>query len=51
MGPEIWTAQPEILMRRRLVPEHLILQLVRLGIVVNDQALKILSALIHDLTE
>ncbi len=38
-------------MRIRLVPEHLVLQLVGLRIVVNHQALKVLRALIHNLAE
>ena len=38
-------------MRRGLVPEDLILQLIGLCVVVNNQTLKILRALIHDLTE
>lgn len=51
MRPEFRIAQTEIGTRRRLVPEHLILQLVGLRIVVNDEALKVLRALVHDLAE
>ncbi len=51
MRPELWATEPEIRMRRGLIPKHLILQLVGLGVVVNHEALKILRALVHDLTE
>ena len=51
MGPEIRAAQPEILVRGRLVPEDLILEFVRLGVVINNQTLKILRALVHHLAE
>ena len=51
MGPEIGAAQTEILMRSRLVPEDLILQLVGLRVIVNHETLEILRALVHDLTK
>ena len=51
MRPEFRIAQPEIGTRCRLVPEYLVLQLVGLRIVVNDEALKVLRALVHDLAE
>jgi len=35
----------------RLIPEDLFVQFVGLRIVVDDQALKILGALVHDLTK
>ncbi len=49
--PELRRAQTEIGMRGSLVPEHLVLQLVRLRVVVDDQTLEVLRALGHDLTE
>ena len=51
LRPEFRRTQTEIRMGIRLVPEHLVLQLVGLRVVVNDQTLKILRALVHDLTE
>ncbi len=50
-GPKIRSAHPEIRMLIRLVPEHLVLQLVRLRIVVNHQALEVLRTLVHHLTK
>ena len=38
-------------MRCGLIPEHLVLQLVRFRVVVNHEALKVLRALVHNLTE
>ena len=38
-------------MRCRLVPEYLILQLVRLRIVIDHQTFEVLRTLVHDLTE
>ena len=51
MRPKLRTAEFEILVRSRLVPEDLILQFIRLGVVVNHQALKVLRTFVHDLTE
>ena len=49
--PELGAAQPEVRVRGRLIPKHLILQLVGLGVVINDETLEILRALVHDLAE
>jgi hypothetical protein len=49
--PELLGPQLERAVLLRLVPEDLLLQLVGFRIVVNDQALKILGALVHHLAE
>lgn len=51
MCPELGRTETEIRMRCRLVPEHLILQLVTLRVIIDDQALKVLRTLVHDLAE
>ena len=51
MSPEFRRANLKICVHLGLVPEDGILELIRLRIVVNDQALVVLGALIHDLTE
>ena len=51
MRPIFRRTDPEIIVRCGLVPEHLILQLVRLRIIINDEALKVLRTLVHHLTE
>jgi len=51
MRPEFRRTDPEVIVRGRLVPEHLVLQLVRFCVVVNHEALKVLRALVHNLTE
>ena len=51
MRPEFRRTNPEIIVRCRLVPEHLVLQLVRFRIIVNHEALKVLRALVHNLTK
>ena len=51
MCPVLGATQTEILVRRRLVPEHLILQFVGLRVVVNHETLKVLRTLVHDLAE
>ena len=51
MRPKLRTAELEIRMRSRLVPEDLILQLIRLRVVIDHQTLKVLRALVHDLAE
>ncbi len=51
MRPQLGTTQTEVRVRIRLIPKHLVLQLVGLGVVVNHQTLKVFRALVHDLTE
>lgn len=51
MRPQFRRTQLEIRMRSRLVPEHLILQLIGFGVIVNDETLEVLRTLIHDLAE
>ena len=51
MRPELRTTQTKLGTRRRLVPKHLILQLVALGIIVNHEALIVLRTLIHNLAK
>ncbi len=51
MGPEVRCTEFEIGTGRRLVPEHLVLEFIRLGVVVNHEALEVLRALVHDLTK
>jgi hypothetical protein len=51
LSPELRSAQTEPRAFGGLVPEHLILQLVGLGVVVDHQTLIVLRALVHDLTE
>ena len=51
MRPEIRATETEIRMRCRLVPEHLILQLVTLRVVIDDQTFEVLRTLVHDLAE
>ncbi len=49
--PELRRTQAEIWVGIGLVPKHLVLQLVGLGVVVDHQTLEVLRALVHDLTE
>jgi hypothetical protein len=51
LRPELRSTQTEIGVSSRLVPEHLVLQLVRLRVIIDDQTLEILRTLGHDLTE
>jgi len=51
MRPIFRRTDPEIIVRCSLVPEHLILQLVRLRVVIDHEALKVLRTLVHHLTE
>jgi hypothetical protein len=51
MGPELRATEAELRARGSLVPKYLILQLVGLGVIVNNKTFKILRALIHNLTK
>ena len=51
MSPQFRAAQTEFGARCGLVPEHLVLQFVRLGTVVDNEALVVLGTLVHDLTK
>ena len=51
MRPELGATETEIGVRRGLVPKHLILQLVGLGVVIDHKAFKVLRTLVHDLAE
>ena len=49
--PECVRTNFKIRMRFGLVPKHLVLDIVTLGIVENHQAFVVLSALVHHLAE
>ena len=49
--PEFLRAEFEILMWLRLIPEDLVVEFIRFGVIIDDEALEILGALIHHLTE
>ena len=49
--PEFLGTQLEIVMRICLVPEDLFVQFIRFGVIINDQTLIILCALVHHLTK